>query len=231
MLGRHKRVSGSEDQGSGAVIGDSGHGKADDRAPAPDRWLLERLGARCIVLVGMPGSGKSSVGRRLAKRLGLPFLDADEEIERAAGMTIPEIFASRGEAEFREGEKRVMVRLLQAGPCVLATGGGAFMNADTRAAVARHGVSVWLHADLPILLRRVRKRTDRPLLADGDAGEKLAALLAARGDTYALADVRVDSRDALHEAVVEDVLLAVARHLELMPPAASEAPPPPFAQG
>ncbi|WP_341989628.1 shikimate kinase [Azorhizobium sp. AG788] len=194
--------------------GDTGRGRAEDSAPAPDRLLLERLGARCIVLVGMPGSGKSSVGRRLAKRLGLPFLDADEEIERAAGMAIPEIFASRGEAEFREGEKRVMLRLLHAGPCVLATGGGAFMNAETRAGVARHGVSVWLHADLPILLRRVRKRTDRPLLADGDPGEKLAALLAARGDTYALADVRVDSRDALHEAVVEDVLLEVARHLE-----------------
>lgn len=185
--------------------------------------LLDRLGRRCIVLVGMPGAGKSSVGRRLAKRLGLPFLDADEEIERAAGMTIPEIFASRGEAEFREGEKRVMVRLLQAGPCVLATGGGAFMNAETRAAVARHGVSVWLYADLPILLRRVRKRTDRPLLADGDAGEKLAALLAARGDTYALADVRVDSRDALHEAVVEDVLLSVVQHLERHAAAAANA--------
>ncbi len=206
--------------------GDVGRSRAEGSAAAPDRLLVERLGARCIVLVGMPGAGKSSVGRRLAKRLGLPFTDADEEIERAAGMTIPEIFASRGEAEFREGEKRVVQRLLQAGPSVVATGGGAFMNADTRAAVVRQGISVWLCADLPILLRRVRKRTDRPLLADGDAAEKLAALLAARADTYALADVRVDSRDALHEAVVEDVLMAIAGHLEqgLAPRSAAGAP-------
>ncbi|WP_029003494.1 shikimate kinase [Azorhizobium doebereinerae] len=198
-----------------AVGGHLGRSKVEAQgAPVADAAVLEHLGPRCIVLVGMPGAGKSSVGRRLAKRLGLPFMDADEEIERAAGMSIPEIFTSRGEAEFREGEKRVMTRLLQTGPCVLATGGGAFMNADTRAAIARLGVSVWLSADLPVLLRRVRKRADRPLLAEGDPGEKLAALLAARGDVYALADIRVESRDTAHEAVVEDVLLAIATHFQ-----------------
>jgi len=175
--------------------------------------LLACLGDRSIVLVGMPGAGKSSVGRRLAKRLALPFLDADEEIVRAAGMSIPEIFATRGEAEFREGEKRVMARLLQSGPNVVATGGGAFVSAETRAAVAAGGIAVWLRADLNTLLRRVRKRNDRPLLAQGDAGEKLAGLLAAREHIYALADVTVDSRDVVHETVVEDVIASLTRHL------------------
>ena len=175
--------------------------------------LLARLGDRSIVLVGMPGAGKSSVGRRLAKRLALPFLDADEEIVRAAGMSIPEIFQTRGEAEFREGEKRVMARLLQSGPNVVATGGGAFVSEETRAAVSAGGIAVWLRADLNTLLRRVRKRNDRPLLAQGDAGEKLAGLLAAREHIYALADVTVDSRDVVHETVVEDVISSLTRHL------------------
>ncbi|MFS8039293.1 3-dehydroquinate synthase [Xanthobacter sp. AM11] len=183
------------------------------REPVMPADVLRLLCRRSIVLVGMPGAGKSSVGRRLAKRLGLPFVDADEEIERAASMSIPEIFARRGEAEFREGEKRVVARLLQSGPLVLATGGGAFMSAETRAAVAEAGVSVWLRADLTTLLRRVKKRTDRPLLADGDPAQKLAALLRLRGDTYALADVTVDSRDVMHELVVEEVITAIHRHL------------------
>ncbi|MFG1297385.1 3-dehydroquinate synthase [Xanthobacter variabilis] len=182
--------------------------------PATDE-LLARLGARAVVLVGMPGAGKSSVGRRLAKRLGLPFVDADEEIERAACMSIPEIFARRGEAEFREGEKRVVARLLQSGPMVLATGGGAFMSAETRAAVAEYGISVWLRADLHTLLRRVKKRNDRPLLAQGDPGAKLAALLRQRGPTYAEADVVVDSRDVAHDVVVDEVVASLARHLAL----------------
>lgn len=175
--------------------------------------VLARLGARAVVLVGMPGAGKSSVGRRLARRLGLPFVDADEEIERAACMSIPEIFARRGEAEFREGEKRVVARLLQSGPMVLATGGGAFMSPDTRAAVAGHGISVWLRADLNTLLRRVKKRNDRPLLAQGDPAARLATLLRQRGPTYALADVVVDSRDVAHDTVVDEVVAALARHL------------------
>lgn len=194
-------------------------------APASAAELVRRLGRRSIVLVGMPGAGKSSVGRRLAKRLGLPFIDADEEIERAACMSIPEIFARRGETEFREGEKRVMARLLQSGPCVLATGGGAFMNADTRDAVSRLGVSVWLRADLNTLLRRVKKRTDRPLLAQGDPAQKLASLHAQRADTYALADVTVESRDVVHEVVVEDVIGAVVGHLIRFPEGISPMPP------
>ncbi|MFG1418285.1 3-dehydroquinate synthase [Xanthobacter sp. V0B-10] len=181
--------------------------------PLTAEEILARLGARAVVLVGMPGAGKSSVGRRLAKRLALPFVDADEEIERAACMSIPEIFARRGEAEFREGEKRVVSRLLQSGPMVLATGGGAFMSPETRAAVAEYGISVWLRADLHTLLRRVKKRTDRPLLAQGDPAAKLAALLRQRGQTYALADVVVDSRDVAHDVVVDEVVAALARHL------------------
>lgn len=187
---------------------------ATDRPDAAAEALLARLGRRCIVLVGMPGAGKSSVGRRLGKRLNLPFLDADEEIVRAAGMSIPEIFAQRGEAEFREGEKRVLSRLLQAGPTVVATGGGAYMNAETRANISRYGIAVWLHADHATLLRRVKKRTDRPLLAQGDAGERLAALQAEREPVYALADVTVESRDVVHEAVVEDVITALLRHTQ-----------------
>ncbi len=194
--------------------------------PPNSRDVVARLGPRSIVLVGMPGAGKSSVGRRLAKRLGLPFVDADEEIERAARMSIPEIFARRGEAEFREGERRVVARLLQSGPMVLATGGGAFMNAQTRERIARNGVSVWLRADLSTLLRRVRKRADRPLLAEGDPAEKLATLLRLRGETYATADVVVESRDVVHETVVEEVVAAVFRHLSRTQPDAGDLPPP-----
>lgn len=187
---------------------------ATERPDAAAEALLARLGRRCIVLVGMPGAGKSSVGRRLGKRLNLPFLDADEEIVRAAGMSIPEIFAQHGEAEFREGEKRVLSRLLQNGPTVVATGGGAYMNAETRANISRNGIAVWLHADHATLLRRVKKRTDRPLLAHGDAAERLAALQAEREPVYALADVTVESRDVVHETVVEDVLTALLRHTQ-----------------
>lgn len=187
---------------------------ATERPDAAAEALLARLGRRCIVLVGMPGAGKSSVGRRLGKRLNLPFLDADEEIVRAAGMSIPEIFAQHGEAEFREGEKRVLIRLLQNGPTVVATGGGAYMNAETRANISRNGIAVWLHADHATLLRRVKKRTDRPLLAQGDAAERLAALQAEREPVYALADVTVESRDVVHETVVEDVLTALLRHTQ-----------------
>ncbi|MEP9379510.1 shikimate kinase [Aquabacter sp. CN5-332] len=186
---------------------------ATEAFDAAAEGLRARLGKRALVLVGMPGAGKSSVGRRLAKRLSLPFFDADDEIEKAAGMTIPEIFSSRGEAEFRLGEKRVMARLIQGAPNVIATGGGAFMNEDTRAAVKAGGISIWLRADLPTLLRRVKKRNDRPLLAAGDAAERLATLLAAREHVYALADVAVDSRDVLHDMVVEEVIASATRHL------------------
>jgi shikimate kinase len=130
--------------------------------------VLARLGKRSIVLVGMMGAGKTSIGRRLANLLHLPFLDADSEIEKAANLSIPEIFASYGEGEFREGEKRVVARLLAGGPAVLATGGGAFMSEETRERCRTEGVTVWLRADVPVLLERVRKKGNRPLLNRDD---------------------------------------------------------------
>ena len=190
----------------------------------PTGPLLSALGPRSIVLVGMMGVGKSSVGRRLAGRLSIPFVDADSEIERAAGMTIPEIFARHGEAYFRSGEARVLARLLGSGPQVLATGGGAFMNPDTRALVKLKGVSVWLNADFDVLRRRTSKRrSDRPLLETDDPAETLLALLAEREPTYALADLTVQSREVPHEAIVADVLTALATHLEVAVPSDPQA--------
>nr|WP_256515524.1 shikimate kinase [Alsobacter ponti] len=171
------------------------------------------MGARSIVLVGMMGAGKSSVGRRLAGRLGLPFADADTEIERAAGMSIPEIFAARGEADFRDGERRVIARLLAEGPLVLATGGGAFMNAETRQRIAENGISVWLRAEFDVLMRRVRKRSNRPLLQTPDPEGTLRKLIADRNPTYALADITVESRDVPHETVVAEIVSALRGHL------------------
>ena len=186
---------------------------------SPDRAeLRRRLGRRAVVLVGMMGSGKSSVGRRLATRLGLPFVDADTEIETAAGMTIPEIFAERGEAEFRDGERRVIGRILTTrAPLVLATGGGAFMNADTRAKIADLGVSIWLKAEPEVLMRRVRKNTKRPLLQTADPEATLRRMLAEREPVYALADLEVISREEPHEIVVDEIFAALGRHLHAGP--------------
>jgi shikimate kinase len=175
--------------------------------------LRVRLGARSVVLVGMMGAGKSSVGKRLARRLGLPFADADIEIETAAGMSIPEIFAHHGEPAFRDGERRVIARLLESGPLVLATGGGAFMNPETRARIAAHGVSVWLKADLEVLLRRVRRRDDRPLLKS-DPEATLTRLIDERYPVYAEAAVIVHSREVPHDTMVEEVVDALALHLD-----------------
>ncbi|MCS0504055.1 shikimate kinase [Ancylobacter mangrovi] len=175
--------------------------------------LRELLGTRSIVLVGMMGAGKSSVGKRLARRLALPFADADTEIEQAAGMSIPEIFAHHGEAAFRDGEKKVIARLLEGGPGVLATGGGAYMNAQTRAAIADAAVSVWLKADLDLLLRRVRRRDDRPLLRTEDPAGTLARLIDERYPVYAGAAVTVTSRDVPQEVMVDEVIEALDRHL------------------
>ncbi len=173
--------------------------------------VLARLGERSIVLVGMPGAGKSTIGRRLASLLRLPFVDADHEIERAAAMTIPEIFEKFGEAEFREGEKRVIARLLEGGRQVIATGGGAFMAEETRTAVAARAVSVWLKADVETLIGRVRRKSNRPLLAGADPEGALRRLLAAREPVYATADVTVQSRDVAHDDVVAALLAALAR--------------------
>jgi shikimate kinase len=175
--------------------------------------VIERLGDRSVVLVGMPGAGKTTIGRRLAAILRLPFVDADHEIERAAAMTIPEIFEKYGEAEFRDGEKRVIARLLEGGRQVIATGGGAFMAEETRAAIGRRGVSVWLKADVETLIGRVRRKSNRPLLAGDDPEGALRRLLAAREPVYAGADVIVTSRDVAHDDVVAALVAALADRL------------------
>ena len=187
----------------------------------PDPDAAERCGAtapspalpgldRSIVLVGLMGAGKTSIGRRLAVRLGLPFVDADQEIEQAAGCTIEDFFTRFGEAAFREGERRVIARLLDESPRVIATGGGAFMDAATRAAIAERGCSIWLKADLDTLFKRVRRRGNRPLLRRGDPREVLAELMERRYPVYAEADLVVESREGPHEAVVEDAVRALA---------------------
>ena len=186
--------------------------------PAPGEEPIEArirraLGARSIVLVGLMGAGKSTVGRRLAKRLGLIFKDADIEIEAAAGLTIPDIFAIYGEPSFRDGEERVIGRLLRAGPMVLATGGGAFMRDTTRMRVAELGVSVWLKAELDVLMRRVRKRGNRPLLETEDPEATMRALMETRHPVYAEAQLVVLSRDVSHDRVVQDVLEALDAYL------------------
>jgi shikimate kinase len=173
--------------------------------------ILSLLGSRSIVLVGMMGVGKSSIGRRLAARLGVPFVDADAEIEKAAGMSITDIFARHGEADFRSGEARVIARLLDGGPQVLATGGGAVMNADTRAAIKAKGVSIWLSAELDVLMRRINKRkNDRPMLQTADPAATLRELLVAREPAYAQADLTVQSREVPHDAIVSEILTLLA---------------------
>jgi shikimate kinase len=170
-----------------------------------------RLQDRSIVLVGLMGAGKSSVGRRLAEKLGLPFVDADHEIEAAAGQSIAEIFADHGEAYFRDGERKVIARLLGSGAQVLATGGGAFINDETRQRIREGGVSVWLKADLPLLMKRVLKRSDRPLLKSEDPEAVMRRLMEQRYPVYAGADVTVDSRDVQHGQMVNDVIKALAK--------------------
>ncbi len=176
--------------------------------------ILPRLGRRSIVLVGMMGVGKSSIGRRLGVRLAVPFVDADAEIEKAAGMSIADIFARHGEADFRSGEARVIARLLDGGPQVLATGGGAVMNPDTRAAIKARGVSIWLSAEFDVLMRRINKRKeDRPMLMTADPAATLRQLLAEREPVYAQADITVQSREVPHDAIVVEIMRALAGFL------------------
>lgn len=181
------------------------------------RAALQR---RSVVLVGMMGVGKSSIGRRLAARLAVPFVDADSEIEKAADMSIPDIFARHGEPYFRSGEARVIGRLLDNGPQVLATGGGAFMNEATRAAIKAKGVSIWLAAEFDVLVRRIAKRkNDRPMLATDDPAETLRQLLKVREPVYALADITVQSRETPHDAIVGEIVTALAAYLNVAAPA------------
>src|SRR5580658_4309986 len=178
------------------------------------------LDHRSVVLIGMMGVGKSSIGRRLAARLAIPFVDADTEIEKAADMSISDIFARNGEAYFRSGEARVIARLLESGPQVLATGGGAFMNEGTRAAIKAKGVSIWLSAAYEVLLRRISKRkNERPMLDTDNPDETLRHLLELREPTYALADLTVQSREGPHDAIVAEIVTALATYLHApMPP-------------
>ena len=187
---------------------------------ARGRRILSALGPRSIVLVGMMGAGKTTIGRRVAARLELPFADVDVEIEKAAAKTIPEIFAEHGETYFRDGERRVIARLLGNGPQVLATGGGAFMNAETRAAIARAAVSVWIAADADVLWARVRAKSNRPLLATPDPEGTLRRLVAERDPVYAGADLTVMSREVSKDVMADEILAVLDRHF-----AAPAAPP------
>jgi shikimate kinase len=189
-------------------------GKTERQRGEAVQAIRANLGVRSIVLVGMPGSGKSAVGRRLATQLELAFVDADEEIELAAGKPIRDIFKDHGEAYFRDGERKVIARLLGAGPQVLATGGGAFMIAETRENIRRSGISVWLKAELTLLLRRVSKRNTRPLLEHDPEGA-MRTLMETRYPIYQTADIAVESRDLPHEAIVGEIIdaLAASAHL------------------
>ena len=171
--------------------------------------VVRALGNRSIVLVGMMGAGKSSIGRRLAVRLGIPFIDADMEIESAAGMTITEIFDKHGEPYFRAGEARVIARLLDNGPQVLATGGGSVMDPQTRALIGEKSISIWLKADIDVLLKRTKRRNDRPL------AEKIKDLLPAREPLYAQADIVVHSRDEPHDTIIDEIMTKLPKQLGL----------------
>jgi shikimate kinase len=176
---------------------------------SPEAEILAALGPRLIVLVGMMGAGKSTIGRRLAARLRLPFLDADGEIEAAAGMTIPEIFEAHGEQHFRDGEARVIARLLESGPAVLATGGGSFMRDETRRRIGEKAISIWLKADTDIIMKRVKRRTDRPLLQTADPAATVNRLLAEREPVYGNADLTIASRDVPHDKIVDECIAAL----------------------
>ncbi|MEM8987894.1 MAG: shikimate kinase [Pseudomonadota bacterium] len=172
------------------------------------------LKQRTIALVGLMGAGKTTVGRRVAARIGLPFFDADAEIEAAAGMSVTDIFKTHGEGEFRDGERRVISRLLEGPPHVLATGGGAFMQDETRALLKAKAVTVWLKADLDLITARATKRNTRPLLAEGNPKEIMKRLMDERYPVYAEADVTVESLEGPHAAAVDAVLDAITTHLE-----------------
>jgi shikimate kinase len=181
--------------------------------PAPEAEIVAALGLRLVVLVGMMGVGKSTVGRRLAARLHLPFIDADTEIEAAAGMSIPEIFEAHGEPHFRDGEARVIARLLEGGPAVLATGGGSFMREETRRRIGDKAVSIWLKADAEVIMRRVRRRADRPLLQNADPEAAVIRLIGEREPIYQVADLTIASREVPHDKIVDECVEALHAYL------------------
>jgi shikimate kinase len=168
--------------------------------------ITSALGTRSVVLVGMMGAGKSTIGRRLSVRLRMPFLDADTEIEAAAGMSIPDIFETHGEPQFRDGEARVIARLLDSGPAVIATGGGALMREETRSRIGAKAVSIWLKADADIIMRRVKRRADRPLLQTADPAATVGRLMREREPVYQRADLTIWSRDVPHEKIVDECI-------------------------
>lgn len=176
--------------------------------------IRKSLGSGSVVLIGLMGAGKTAIGRRLATRLGLNFVDADTEIEQAAGKSISDIFADHGESHFRNGERRVITRLLGDGPQVLATGGGAYMNDETRKTIAEYGVSVWLKADLKVLMERVVRRDHRPLLKTKDPDAVMKRLMDERYPVYSSSNITVRSRDVPHEVIVDEIMAALARHLK-----------------
>lgn len=180
--------------------------------PVPDEnaALLAALGSRSIVFVGLMGAGKTAIGRKVGTTLGLPFLDSDHEIETASRMTIPDLFERYGEPEFRSLEQRVILRILESGPQVLSTGGGAYMNEHTREAIATHGISVWLKADIDTLMDRVSKKQNRPLLKNADPRAVMAKLIDERYPVYAKADVTVFTRDERKEVIAAEVIEALA---------------------
>ncbi|PCJ69961.1 MAG: shikimate kinase [Rhodobiaceae bacterium] len=182
-----------------------------------DPTLIDRvatsLGDKSLVLIGLMGAGKTTIGRRLASRLDVHFVDADLEIEKAAGCTIADIFKKFGEAHFRDGERRVIARLMSDGPQVLATGGGAFMNAQTRAAIHEKGVSIWLKADIDVLMKRVSRRSHRPLLQNDDPQAVMQRLMDERYPIYAEANLTIDSKEGPHDAVVDEIIQALDLHL------------------
>jgi shikimate kinase len=179
--------------------------------------LLGGLGNRSIVFVGLMGAGKTAIGRKVAAILALPFIDSDQEIESVSRMTVPDLFERYGETEFRALEQRVVLRVLEHGPQVLSTGGGAFMNVQTREAIASHGVSVWLKAELDLLMDRVSKKQNRPLLKSPDPRAVLERLMAERYPVYAMADVAVSTRDDRKEVIAAEVVEALYGHFGIQP--------------
>jgi len=188
-------------------------------APTPDQMQDEIRGLlrdRVVVFVGLMGAGKTAIGRKVAQALGIPFVDSDHEIESVSRMSIPELFERYGEPEFRALEQRVIERLVHEGPRIVSTGGGAFMNAQTRAVISDHGVSIWLRADLDLLMERVAKKQNRPLLKNPDPRGVMRKLMSDRYPVYALADLTVETRDARREVIAGEVLDALRAHLEGM---------------
>jgi shikimate kinase len=182
--------------------------------PELARSIRERLGHKSIVLVGLMGAGKSTVGKKLATLVELPFFDADHEIEKVSTMTIPELFESYGEAEFRDLERRVIARMLEEGPIVLATGGGAYMNDQTRRTIASEGVSLWLKAELDVLMARVVRKHNRPLLKNDNPRGVMERLITERYPVYALADLTINSREEKKEVIAFEAMQAIASHLD-----------------